>query len=343
MTRDYGVLYNNSRPFVVPIPLLSVDPLAIAINTGILSLLPAFSHLLPTNRLYAAQTCENIGTPHSPFFFSPQLFRANRFYDAKILPDFCGLPSFFFQNTHNLHCISYSRTIDVVSSVFFMGGSPLLSCVQQYNRTGTSWPSNLEQVPDLCSDTLTNDIGTSMHERVYAWVHMTRDYVVLYNNSRPFVVPMPLLSVDPPALTIILVSYSCLPAFSQLLPTNRLYAVQTCEKNSTPPSPFFFPQLFRANRFYNAKILPDFCGLPPFFLPASWLKQGLFSGKMCYNIRIIPAHFCSFAHQTRVHAAESFQTLWPFFTWQIIAVFPTDLVDNAVSLYVNLCQTNKVK
>ena len=114
-TRDYGVLYNNSRPFVVPIPLLSVDPLAIAINTGILSLLPAFSHLLPTNRLYAAQTCENIGTPHSPFFFSPQLFRANRFYDAKILPDFCGLPSFFFQNTHNLHCISYSRTIDVVS------------------------------------------------------------------------------------------------------------------------------------------------------------------------------------------------------------------------------------
>ena len=50
-----------------------------------------------------------------------------------------------------------------------------------------------EQVPGLYSDALTNVVGTSMYERVYAWVHMARDYGVLYNNSRPFVVPIALL------------------------------------------------------------------------------------------------------------------------------------------------------
>ena len=98
-----------------------------------------------------------------------------------------------------------------------------MSSVHQYNRTGTSWPSHLEQVPDLYSDAQANVIESSIYERVYAWVHMARDYGVLYNNGRPFVVTLPLLSVDPLAIAIILVSYPCLPAFSQLLPTKRLY------------------------------------------------------------------------------------------------------------------------
>ena len=142
-----------------------------------------------------------------------------------------------------------------------------MSSVQQYNRTGTSWPY-LGQAPDPYSDALTDVICTSTYERVYAWVHMARDYGVLYNNSRPFVVPIPFLSVDPLAIAIILVSYPCLPAFSQLLPTNRLYAAQICENIGTPPSPPFFFQPCRTNRFYDAKILTDFCGLPPFFFPA---------------------------------------------------------------------------
>ena len=39
-------------------------------------------------------------------------------------------------------------------------------------------------------------------------------------------------------IAVILVTYPCLPAISQLLPTSRLYAAQTCENIGTPPSPF---------------------------------------------------------------------------------------------------------
>ena len=141
---------------------------------------------------------------------------------------------------------------------------------------------------------------------------MARHYGVLYNNSRPFVVPIPFLSVDPLAIAIILVSYPCLPAFSQLLPTNRLYTAQICENIGTPPSPPFFSNFV----VRTGSTMPKFCQrLAPIFFPALWLKQGL-AGQMCYTISIIPPQFCSFAHQTRVHAAESFQKLWPFVTWQ---------------------------
>ena len=161
-----------------------------------------------------------------------------------------------YRHTHNLNCISYSRTTAVISSVFVSWErSPLLSSVQQYNSTDTSWPSYLEQVPDLYSDALTNVIGTSIHERVYAWVHIVRDYGILY-NSRLFVVPIPLLSVDPLAIAIILVTYPCLPALSQLLPTNRPYTAQICDNIGTPPSPFFI--------FFNFVVrigstMPKFC------------------------------------------------------------------------------------
>ena len=122
-----------------------------------------------------------------------------------------------------------------------------------------------EQVPGLYSDALTNVVGTSIHERVCAWVHMARDYGVLYNNSRPFVVPIPFLSVDPLAIAIILVSYPCLPAFSQLLPTNRLYTAQICENIGTPPSPPFFSNFV----VRTGSTMPKFCQrLAPIFFPA---------------------------------------------------------------------------
>ena len=139
-----------------------------------------------------------------------------------------------------------------------------MSSVQQYNRTGTSWPY-LGQAPDPYSDALTDVICTSTYERVYAWVHMARDYGVLYNNSRPFVVPIPFLSVDPLAIAIILVSYPCLPAFSQLLPTNRLYTAQICENIGTPPSPPFFSNFV----VRTGSTMPKFCQrLAPIFFPA---------------------------------------------------------------------------
>ena len=89
-----------------------------------------------------------------------------------------------------------------------------------------------------------------------------------------------------------------------------------------PPHLFFFFQLCRTNRFYDAKFLPVFCGLLPFF-PVLWLKQGL-AGQMCHTIinSIIPPRFCSLADQTRVHAAEYFRTLWLFVTWRINRWFP---------------------
>ena len=135
-----------------------------------------------------------------------------------------------------------------------------MSSVQQYSCTGTSWPSYLEQVPDLYSDALSNATGTSTYERVYGWIHMARDYGVLYNNSRPFVVAIALLSVDPLAIAILLVS--------QLLHTNRLYAAQICENIGTPPSPFLYlfstlsyEQVLRCQKiqgflryFYRSKI-----------------------------------------------------------------------------------------
>ena len=113
-------------------------------------------------------------------------------------------------------------------------------------------------MPDLYSDGLTNVIGSSIYQRVCAWVHIARDYGVLYIYQRvcawvhmardygvlysiiSFVVPIPLLSVDPLAIAIILVYYPCLPAPSQVLPTNRLYVDQICENIGTPPDPFFF-------------------------------------------------------------------------------------------------------
>ena len=61
----------------------------------------------------------------------------------------------------------------------FVGGSPLLFSVQQFNSTDTGWPSYLGQGLDLYSDALTNVIGTNIYERVYAWVRMVRDYGIL--------------------------------------------------------------------------------------------------------------------------------------------------------------------
>ena len=159
-------------------------------------------------------------------------------------------------------------------------------------------------------------LGTSMYERVYAWVHMARDYGVLYNNSRPFVVAIPLLSVGPLAIiATILAPYPCLPAFSQLLPTNRLHAAQICENIGTPPLPFFFSSSLSYEQVLRCQHFARFLRLAPIFFPALWLKQGL-AGQICYTIGIIPPHFRSFAHQTRVHAVESFQRRGPFVTWQ---------------------------
>ena len=80
-------------------------------------------------------------------------------------------------------------------SVFLCRGSHLLSSVQRYNTTDTSWTPYLGQVPDLYSNALTNVIGTSIYERVYDWVHVEREHGILY-NSTSFVVPIPLLPVD---------------------------------------------------------------------------------------------------------------------------------------------------
>ena len=149
----------------------------------------------------------------------------------------------------------------------YFGGSHLLFSVQQYSSTDTSWPSNLGQVPDLpvYSDALTNVVGTSVHERVYAWVHVVRDCGILY-NSRPFVVPIPLLSVDPLAITIILVTYPCLPARPQLLPTKKLYAAQICETIGTPPSPsFLFFSTLSYEQVLRCQIFASFLRLAPIF------------------------------------------------------------------------------
>ena len=129
----------------------------------------------------------------------------------------------------------------------------------------------------------------SVCECVYAWVHTVRDYGILY-NSRPFVVPTPLLPVDSPNIATILVP----PPSSFLASAYTLYAAQICEDIGTPFSLFF---------------------------PALWLKMGL-AGQMCHTISIVPPHFCSFTHQTRIHAAVNFQKLWLFVTWQYWRCFP---------------------
>ena len=79
-----------------------------------------------------------------------------------------------------------------------------MSSVQQCSRTGASWLSYLGLVPDLYSDALTNAIGTNIYERVYASVHLARDYGIL-KNGRPLVIPIPVLPVDLLAAARILV------------------------------------------------------------------------------------------------------------------------------------------
>ena len=215
-----------------------------------------------------------------------------------------------------------------------------MSSVQQHNRTGTSWPSYLEQVPDLYSDALSNATGTSTYERVYGWIHMARDYGVLYNNSRPFVVAIPLLSVGPLAIiATILAPYPCLPAFSQLLPTNRLHAAQICENIGTPPSPFFFLHLCRTNRFYDANILPDFCGLLPFFFQLCDSNRVLLD-KFVTPLALFLPTFAALPTKPGCMLSNPFKGGGLLLLDKRIAVFPTDLVDNAGSLYVNRCQTN---
>ena len=225
---------------------------------------------------------------------------------------------------------------------FVLGGSPLWSSVQPYNRTGTSWPSYLEQVPDLYSDALTNVIGTSIYARVCAWIHMARDYGVLYNNSRPFVVPIPLLSVDPLAIAIALVSYPCLPAFSQFLPTNRLYAAQICENIGTPPSPFLFScSALSYEQVLRCQTFARFLRLAPIFFFQLCDSNRVLLVKCVTPLVLFLPIFAALPTKPGCMLQNPFKSCGLLLLDKIIEVFPTDLVDNARSLYVSLCQTNK--
>ena len=129
----------------------------------------------------------------------------------------------------------------------------------------------------------------------------------------------------------------------QLLPTNRLHAAQICENIGTPPSPFFF--YFYIFVVRTGSTLPIFCQIfadcPHFFSSFVAQTRYCWSNVVHHSLVLFLPNFAALPTKPGCMLQNPFKSCGLLLLDKIIEVFPTDLVDNARSLYVSLCQTNK--
>ena len=136
-----------------------------------------------------------------------------------------------------------------------------------------------------------------------------------------------------------------LPLLTRVFPASTYKQAVCCSnlcEHWHAPLPLFpsFFQLCRTNRFYDANFLPDFCGLPPFFSQL-WDSNRVLLVKCVTPLVLFLPTFAALPTKPGCMLQNPFKSCGLLLLDKIIAVFSTDLVDNA--LYVDLYQTIKIK